>query len=156
MRDGSEQKLTAGQVEKAFIRIIEQHYRRDLEPQEKSAITEMIATYVVFDKLREQKRDSVWTYVARNLSRPLALAFGTGWANIVVGNPPCLAFRYMSDDLQRRFRELAKAERVIGPSPHLLRSIDLRHIRGKPLRVAREFRFAAADNEHWLVPLGSL
>jgi SAM-dependent methyltransferase len=112
MRDGSEQNLKVNQVEKAFVRIVEQHYRRDIEPSEKSAIGEMVSTYSVFDNLRKQNRDSVWTYVARNLSRPLALAFGTGWANVVVGNPPWVAFRHMSDDLQKRFRELAKAERV--------------------------------------------
>jgi hypothetical protein len=50
--------------------------------------------------------------VARNLSRPLALSFGAGWANVVVGNPPWVAFRHMSADLQKRFRELAKGERV--------------------------------------------
>ena len=55
---------------------------------------------------------SVWTYVARNLSRPLALSFGAGWANVVVGNPPWVAFRHMSADLQKRFRDLAKGERV--------------------------------------------
>ena len=112
MREGSEQKLKARQIETAFIRIVEQYYKRDILSPEKAAITEMVKTYSVFDNLRQQRRDSVWTYVARNLSRPLALAFGTGWANVVVGNPPWLAFRYMSDDLQRRFRELAKAERV--------------------------------------------
>jgi hypothetical protein len=72
----------------------------------------MVNTYSIFDDLRQQQRDSVWTYVARNLSRPLALAFGTGWANIVVGNPPWVALRHMSQDLQKRFRELAKAERA--------------------------------------------
>ena len=72
----------------------------------------MVATYVTFDNLRRDGRDSVWTYVARNLSRPLALSFGAGWANVVVGNPPWVAFRHMSTDLQKRFRELANGERV--------------------------------------------
>ena len=72
----------------------------------------MVVTYITFDKLRRDSRDSVWTYVARNLSRPLALSFGVGWANVVVGNPPWVAFRHMSTDLQTRFRELAKGERV--------------------------------------------
>ena len=54
----------------------------------------------------------MWTYVARNLSRPLALAFNNGWANVVVGNPPWVAFRHISSDLQKRFKELAKGERV--------------------------------------------
>ncbi len=31
-----------------------------------------------------------------------------GRANVVIGNPPWLAFRYMSADLQKRFKELAK------------------------------------------------
>src|SRR5262249_1029949 len=70
------------------------------------------ATYATFNELCRQGRDSVWTYVARNLSRPLALSFGAGWANVVVGNPPWVAFRHMSADLQKRFRELAKGERV--------------------------------------------
>jgi hypothetical protein len=112
MREGSEQKLKPNQIEPAFIRIVEQYYRRDVDAVEVGAINEMVTTYTVFDNLCRQGRDSVWTYVARNLSRPLALAFGTGWANVVVGNPPWLAFRHMSEDLQKRFRELAKAERV--------------------------------------------
>ena len=94
------------------MRIVEQHYRRDLLPNEKDAVGEMSATFAVFDDLCRKGRDSVWTYVARNLSRPLALAFGTGWANVVVGNPPWVAFRHMSADLKMRFRELARGERV--------------------------------------------
>jgi hypothetical protein len=44
--------------------------------------------------------------------RPLAYSAGGGWAHIVIGNPPWLAFRHMSADLQKRFKELAKGERV--------------------------------------------
>lgn len=112
MREGSEQKLKPNQIEPAFVRIVEQYYKRDIQSAETGAINELVSTYSVFDNLCRQGRDSVWTYVARNLSRPLALAFGTGWANVVVGNPPWVAFRHMSEDLQKRFRELAKAERV--------------------------------------------
>ena len=79
---------------------------------EAEGVREMVATYVTFDELCRQGRDSVWTYVARNLSRPLALSFGAGWANVVVGNPPWVAFRHMSADLQKRFRDLANGERV--------------------------------------------
>ena len=115
MRQGSEQKpkkMSARQIEQAFQREIERHYKRGMTKAEADGVREMVATYVNFDKLREQGRDSVWTYVARNLSRPLALSFGTGWANVVVGNPPWLAFRFMSADLQKRFRSLATGERV--------------------------------------------
>jgi hypothetical protein len=112
MRQGSEQGMTAAQIEPAFKLEIERHYKRDIAKEEADGIREIVATYTTFDKLRREGRDSVWTYVARNLSRPLALSFGTGWANVVVGNPPWVAFRHMSPDLQKRFRELAKGERV--------------------------------------------
>ncbi|HVB89746.1 MAG TPA: hypothetical protein VND97_06050, partial [Beijerinckiaceae bacterium] len=69
-------------------------------------------TYVTFDKLRREGRDSVWAYVARNLSRPLAFSSAGGWANVVIGNPPWVAFRHMSPDLQKRFKEMAKGENV--------------------------------------------
>jgi hypothetical protein len=112
MREGAERHLRTTQIGPAFVRIVEQHHKRDILPAEEAAVGEMVATYAVFDDLCQQGRDSVWTYVARNLSRPLALAFGTGWANVVVGNPPWVSFRHMSADLQKRFRELARGERV--------------------------------------------
>jgi predicted RNA methylase len=112
MRVGSEQKMSAGQVGQAFKREIEQHYKRDLTKAEIEGLAEMVRTYEIFDDLCRQGRDSVWTYYARNLSRPLALSFGAGWANVVVGNPPWVAFRHMSADLQTRFKELAKGDRV--------------------------------------------
>ena len=67
---------------------------------------------MVFDRLRKAGRNSVGTYVARNLSRPLWLSFANGWANVVVGNPPWVSFRHMSPELQKRFRDMSKGERV--------------------------------------------
>lgn len=104
--------MKARQIESAFRLEIERHYRRDMTKAEVEGVREMVATYAAFNDLCRQGRDSVWTYVARNLSRPLALSFGAGWANVVIGNPPWLAFRHMSADLQTRFRELAKGERI--------------------------------------------
>ncbi|MBL8906933.1 MAG: N-6 DNA methylase, partial [Rhizobiales bacterium] len=112
MRADSEQGLRREQVEAALKRIVEQHYKRDINDEEKHAITDMGKTYVVFDRLRREGRDSVWAYVARNLSRPLAFSAAGGWANVVVGNPPWVAYRHMSADLQKRFKEMAKGERV--------------------------------------------
>jgi hypothetical protein len=112
MRTGSLEDLTRAQIEAALKRIVEQHYKRDINQEEEFAIKDMGKTYVVFDKLRREGRDSVWAYVARNLSRPLAYSAAGGWANVVVGNPPWVAFRHMSADLQKRFKELAKGERV--------------------------------------------
>lgn len=112
MRSGSEQGLTRAQIEAALHRIVEQHYRADVTHEQKLAIEDLGKTYVTFDKLRREGRDTVWAYVARNLSRPLALSAAGGWAHVVVGNPPWVAYRHMSTDLQKRFKELAKGERV--------------------------------------------
>ena len=112
MRSGSEQSMTRTQIEAALNRITEQHYRADVTEEQKRAIEDLGKTYIVFDKLRKDGRDSIWAYVARNLSRPLAFSAGGGWANIVIGNPPWVAFRHMSDDLQKRFKELAKGAGV--------------------------------------------
>jgi hypothetical protein len=112
MRTGSQEGLTRRQVETALGLITERHYRAELTAEQKLAIEDLGKTYETFDRLRREGRDTVWAYVARNLSRPLAFSASGGWANIVVGNPPWLAFRHMTADLQTRFRELAKGERV--------------------------------------------
>jgi hypothetical protein len=112
MRSGSEAGMTRAQIEKALYRISEQHYRADVTEEQKLAIKDLGKTYLTFDKLRREGRDSVWAYVARNLSRPLAFSASGGWASVVVGNPPWVAYRHMSTDLQKRFKELAKGENV--------------------------------------------
>jgi hypothetical protein len=66
------------------------------------------ATYTTYDDLRRAGRDHVWTYVARNLSRPVAISDGER-ADVVVGNPPWLSYRFMSKAMQGRFRDSAKA-----------------------------------------------
>jgi hypothetical protein len=112
MRSGSEQGMKRDKIEIALNRIVEQHYRADVTEEQRYAIADLGKTYVTFDKLRREGRDSVWAYVARNLSRPLAFSANGGWAQVVVGNPPWVAFRHMSADLQKRFKELAKGEDV--------------------------------------------
>jgi hypothetical protein len=112
MRSGSEAGMSRVQIEKALDRITEQHYRADVTNEQKLAVKDLGKTYVTFDKLRREGRDSVWAYVARNLSRPLAFSASGGWASVVVGNPPWIAYRHMSTDLQKRFKELAKGENV--------------------------------------------
>lgn len=112
MRTGSIEGLSRAQIEAALYRITEQHYRADVTDEQQLAIRDLGKTYVTFDRLRREERDTIWAYVARNLSRPLAYSAAGGWANVVIGNPPWLAFRHMSPDLQKRFKELAKDERV--------------------------------------------
>lgn len=112
MRTGTEQGMDRASIEKALYRITEQHYRADVTKEQQNAIGDLGKTYVTFDRLRREGRDSVWAYVARNLSRPLAYSSGDGWANVVIGNPPWVAFRHMSLDLQKRFKALAQGHEI--------------------------------------------
>ena len=112
MRTGSLIGMTREQIETALVRITEQHYKADITREQQLAIGDLGETYATFDRLRKEGRDSVWAYVARNLSRPLAFASSGGWADAVIGNPPWVAYRHMSADLQKRFKELAKGAGV--------------------------------------------
>jgi hypothetical protein len=118
MRHGSETDLPREAVEQRVTGAIEAFYfrlrhrfpspvLRDFGKDERDAVADIGATYLVYDRLRREGRDSIWAYVARNLSRPLAYSAAGGWANVVVGNPPWVAFRHMSAELQKRFKELA-------------------------------------------------
>ncbi|HEX4079199.1 MAG TPA: N-6 DNA methylase [Rhizomicrobium sp.] len=120
LRAAAEAGWTRADVEAQLGQVMHEHFvrtaglrkAREIGRVEEHAISELGATYETYDKLRRNRRNSIWSYVARNLSRPLALSSSAGWANVVVGNPPWLAFRYMSRDLQKLFRELASAEKV--------------------------------------------
>ena len=94
------------------VRTIEQHYKRDLIAPEEIALDDLAKTYKTYDDLRRAGRNSIWGYVARNLTRPFTFSAGVRWANVLIGNPPWLAFRHMTEGLQKRFRELAKGERI--------------------------------------------
>lgn len=72
------------------------------EGREAEALQE---TYQHLRKLREDKKNHIWGYVARNLIRPLWLSSREQQADVIVGNPPWLSYRYMAAEMQRRFRK---------------------------------------------------
>jgi len=118
MRTGSLASRSRDQVEAQIERETRQHYQREINEEEDQAIRDLGSTYETFHRLRIEGRDTIWSYVARNLSRPLALASNGGWANVLVGNPPWVAYRHMSADLQKRFKELARGEKIyVGEIP---------------------------------------
>ncbi len=61
-------------------------------------------TYADLHDLRMQGRDHIWGFVARNLVRPVWLSSDDQRADVVIGNPPWLSYRYMSEGNQRHFR----------------------------------------------------
>ena len=72
--------------------------------------TDMIReSYIALCTLQRQRRNHIWGYVARNLSRPIWLASEAQKADVVIGNPPWLAYSRMSSTTQQRFREEMKS-----------------------------------------------
>ncbi len=65
----------------------------------------LVTTYSHIRALRQSGRNHIWGYIARNLSRPLWLSSVSQRADVIVGNPPWLSFRYMAPGSQRTFRE---------------------------------------------------
>lgn len=75
-------------------------------------ITTLERTYEDLAILRQTGRNHIWGYVLRNLSRPFALSAPARRADVVIGNPPWLSYRYMAPRMQERFREECKERRL--------------------------------------------
>jgi len=79
------------------------------------AAADRAAVELVFEKLwrlHRAGRDHVWGYYVRNLARPLSFTRPGHQANVLVGNPPWLAYRHMPSLLQERYQALAKPRRL--------------------------------------------
>ena len=78
----------------------------DASPADRLALRE---TYDVMRRLQGEGRNHIWGYVARNLARPVWLASEAQKADVVIGNPPWVSYRYMSGEFKKRFRNECQA-----------------------------------------------
>lgn len=69
-------------------------------------------TYELMARLQNEGRNHIWGYVARNLARPVWLSSEGQKADVVVGNPPWLAYRHMRGEYQERYWAEARAAKV--------------------------------------------
>jgi hypothetical protein len=95
----------------------------------KFAISEADATVITetFDalcRLNDEGRNHIWGYYVRNLARPLWLNRPDNRLGALVGNPPWLAYRYMTADMQGRLRE-AMQERAMWAGAKVATQQDL-------------------------------
>ena len=94
--------------ESSFARWI----RREIPAASSGDAAILRKTYVTMRRLQTEGRDHVWGYVARNLARPVRLSSEARKADVVIGNPPWVSYRYMSGAFQKRFREECRAARL--------------------------------------------
>ena len=65
-------------------------------------------TYNVLCDLHDQGRNHIWGFYIRNQSRPTWLARPENRVDVLVGNPPWLAYRFMPPALQKVFERRAR------------------------------------------------
>jgi SAM-dependent methyltransferase len=63
------------------------------------------ATFRTLCDLHDDGRDHIWSYYVRNLARPWWLSLPQNRVDALVGNPPWLAFRFMTEAMQKAFRD---------------------------------------------------
>jgi SAM-dependent methyltransferase len=85
---------------------------RDLRhlPGVAAADVEALAeTYAHLLALYRAGRNGIWPFVLRNIVRPLWLSRPEQQADVLLGNPPWVAFRHLSAPMQRRLKEASQA-----------------------------------------------
>ena len=65
------------------------------------------ATFEAMCRLHDERRDHIWGYYVRNLARPAWLALPDNRCDVLIGNPPWLAYRHMTESMKSIFREMS-------------------------------------------------
>lgn len=69
-------------------------------------------TFKIMCELHDEERDHIWGYYVRNLARPVWLARPSNRIDVLVGNPPWLAYRYMTEKQKESFRAMNTARQL--------------------------------------------
>jgi methylase of polypeptide subunit release factors len=62
-------------------------------------------TFAQLKQLFLEGRNHIWTFVLRNLLRPVWLSHPEHRADVLLGNPPWIVYRHLSADMKERLRE---------------------------------------------------
>lgn len=99
--------LRAGDDDRAFTAAL-----RRLPGVTEADATAMAEPFRRLKALYDTGRDDIWPFVLRNLVRPLWLSRPDNRADVVIGNPPWLAYRYMAPEMQARVKEACRAANI--------------------------------------------
>lgn len=83
--------------------------RNGVSEGDRAILTE---TFALLCSLHDHQRDHIWGYYARNLARPLWLHRQEAQVDVLVGNPPWLAYRYMTPEMQTMFKAQSSARNL--------------------------------------------
>lgn len=66
------------------------------------------STFKTMCVLHDEGRDHIWGYYVRNLARPLWLSREANRVDMLIGNPPWLAYSHMTPEMQTTFRAMSE------------------------------------------------
>jgi len=69
-------------------------------------------TFATLCELNASDRDHIWAYFVRNQIRPLWFSSPDRRVDVLVGNPPWVAYRFMTQSMQAQFKALAAGRNV--------------------------------------------
>ncbi|MBM3146841.1 MAG: N-6 DNA methylase, partial [Actinobacteria bacterium] len=76
-----------------------------VHPDDQEALS---STFATMCGLHDEGRDHVWSFYVRNLARPLWLSREENRVDRLIGNPPWLAYRFMTIEMQDAFRRMSE------------------------------------------------
>jgi len=79
--------------------------RRAVHPDDRDALT---AVFRSLCDLHDEQRDHIWGYYVRNLARPAWFTQPDNQVDVLVGNPPWLSYRFMSERMQTLYRKMSE------------------------------------------------
>ena len=66
-------------------------------------------TFAQLKQLYLDGRNHIWTFILRNLLRPVWLSHPDHRADVLIGNPPWIVYRHLSADMKERLREALRS-----------------------------------------------
>jgi hypothetical protein len=100
LSQGLQQDASPEQIERALFRIA------GVEARDAAALA---GTYERLRELYRTGRNGIWPFVLRNLMRPLWLSRPDQRADVLIGNPPWVAYRHLSAEMKPRLRDASRA-----------------------------------------------
>jgi hypothetical protein len=82
---------------------------RRIEGAAPADVDAMTATFTRLQSLNRAGRNGIWTFVFRNLRRPVWLSRPEQRADVLVGNPPWIVYRHLSAGMKDRLRGALQA-----------------------------------------------
>lgn len=101
-------ELNRGLADEATPEAVGQALRR-IEGASAEDADALAQTFTHLQTLYRAGRNGIWTFVFRNLARPVWLSRAEQRADVLVGNPPWIVYRHLSAGMKDRLREALRS-----------------------------------------------